>query len=155
MPATSFFARNQRFATDTDTPLTTFVTPTLQEGAELKVWDIASGQGGLLPSQFGLKLSPSTTTEDVYAALEAFAAAECKKTADRWMAQCQKKYVTAKNETQLTPTLKALSFQGDDIPRSPVDAVGQFFKQGADFQAKRIINAWATQMNRDACCALM
>jgi len=141
-------------------PVTITVKPKLQDGAELKVWTTASGMYGL-PSECGLKASPSTVTEDVYAALEAFAAAECKKAGDGLTGQAQAQAfggMRAGNlgiDVQWTPTIQALSFEGDDIPRSPLETIGQFLKDGEDFQAKGTLNQSVAVASQAAMAAMM
>eukprot|EP00413_Alexandrium_margalefii_P000700 CAMPEP_0204520358 /NCGR_PEP_ID=MMETSP0661-20131031/5222_1 /ASSEMBLY_ACC=CAM_ASM_000606 /TAXON_ID=109239 /ORGANISM="Alexandrium margalefi, Strain AMGDE01CS-322" /LENGTH=215 /DNA_ID=CAMNT_0051525913 /DNA_START=67 /DNA_END=714 /DNA_ORIENTATION=- len=121
------------------------VTPKLQEGNELKVWGTASGPFGL-PSACGLKTSPSTATQDVYAALEAWAAAECQKAGEGLKGEWRNQHMGLNGGSynlgkqglsiEWTPTIQALSFEGDDVPRSTVEAIGQFLKDGEEFQAQ-------------------
>uniref|UniRef100_A0A7S4QMM0 Uncharacterized protein n=1 Tax=Alexandrium monilatum TaxID=311494 RepID=A0A7S4QMM0_9DINO len=140
-------------------PVTITVSPKLQEGAELKVWGTASGPYGL-PSACGLKTSPSTPTEDVYAALEAFAAAECRKAAEGLTGQAQAQVMGMRGgmlgiSVQWTPAIQALSFEGDDIPRSAAEAVGQFLKDGEDFQARGTLSQSTAAAGQSALAGLM
>merc|ERR1712146_30579 len=118
------------------------VTPKIEEGAVLEVWATEAGAYGL-PGKVSVKMSPETTTDQVWGALQQFAEEQC----GTWMCGLD----GAKMSTVTwTPTIKTLSFEGTNIHRRgrlmvwirdskcqnvKYFPVSQYLKDGEAFQA--------------------